>query len=54
MVGVAVGRHHLTRRPVWLALLLAVVLVVLLALCGWAVLEARADCLAGRIPGPWC
>lgn len=56
IVEVAVSRHRPRPRPrINPGLLLALALLaVLLAGSAWAVLQAHADCLAGRLPGPWC
>lgn len=46
------SRHRLRRDLAPLVLLgLAFALAVLIV---WLVADARADCLAGRIVGPWC
>jgi hypothetical protein len=51
---VSMGRHHHSRRINGGAILAAALLAFLLAASGWALMQAHADCLAGRLPGPWC
>jgi hypothetical protein len=53
-VVVTMGRHHPRHRINPGLLLIATLLAVLLLGAAWAVTQAHNDCLAGRLPGPWC
>jgi hypothetical protein len=51
---VTMSRHH-RRSRINHGALLALALLLILVLGGiWAVAQAHNDCLAGRLPGPWC
>jgi hypothetical protein len=51
---VTMSRHR-PRSRIDPGLVLVLALLLFLVLGGiWAVAQAHTDCLAGRLPGPWC